>query len=361
MTEELKKYEKSIDKKHSFGWTPKYEEDFRTQLNKVLFGAIAVQAFEKLGWDIVFRDEGSVSAKRKNDWDSWTEKITTKFEHGKVSVISSSLGNEMWDMGRNSKRVKLFIHVFKNIEASFDKSSLQELEDQTNKSNNWDDYEIPETLPKPINNKKPNLSLPILFGLISSFAIGLLIAFLSTKGFYVIGLFEIGVGFLIGLVLSFAIKLSNFTNYDKLHWLLIFMILIIYVSNQIFQYYIIMSNHEFESISIIEFMKLRFRAGLKVKSIETGWIGLVVSWLIQLGFTYLTGIIRLVKGLNDYVLARVPQEVVDFAFFHFVKDKTENQVRIELTNKGWSMEQSQNEVFEAIGAIQGINEFNEHE
>lgn len=361
MKEEFKKYEKSIAKKHSFGWTPKYEEDFRTQLNKVLFGAIAVQTFEKLGWEIVFRDEETVSAKRKNDWDSWTEKITAKFQHGKISVKSNSLGNEMWDIGRNSKRVKLFIHVFKNTESSFDKSSLQELEEQTNKSNNWDDYDIPDTLPKPKKNKTPNLILPIMIGLVSALAIGLLIAFLSTKGLYIIGLFEIGVGFILGYILSFAIKQSNFTNYDKLHWLLIAMILTVFISNQVFQYFIIMSSQEFESIGFIEFMKLRFQAGLKVKSIETGWIGLVVSWIVQLGFTYLVGALRLLGAINDYVLERVPKEVVDFAFFHFVKDKTEEQVRDELSIIGWSTKQSQNEVFEAIGAIQGINEFNEHE
>jgi len=37
MTEELKKYENSINKKHSFGWTPEYEEEFRTDLNKTVF------------------------------------------------------------------------------------------------------------------------------------------------------------------------------------------------------------------------------------------------------------------------------------------------------------------------------------
>lgn len=361
MTEEYKKYEKSIAKKHSFGWTPKYEEEFRTQLNKVLFGAIAIQSFEKLGWEIVFRNEETVSAKRKNDWDSWTEKITAKFEHGKISVKSNSLGNEMWDIGRNSKRVKLFIHAFKTTEASFDKNSLQELEDQTNKSNNWDDYEIPDSLPNPKKNKIPNITFPIIIGLTLSLAIGLLIAFLSTKGLYVIGLYEIGVGLIFGFILSFAIKQSNYTNYDKLHWLLISMILITYISNQVFQYIIITSSQEFESIGFTQFMELRFQAGLKVKSIETGWIGLVVSWLVQLGFTYMVSALRLIGALNDYLLERVPQEVVDFAFFHFVKDKTEKQVRDELSTKGWSNEQSQNEVFEAIGAIQGINEFNEHE
>jgi len=361
MTEELEKYEEAITKKHSFGWTPKYEEDFRTQLNKVLFGAISVQTFEKLGWDIVFRDEATVSAKRKGDWGSWTEKITAKFEHGKISVKSNSLGNEMWDIGRNSKRVKLFIYVFKNTESSFDKNSLQELEEQTNKSNNWDDYDIPDTLPKPKKNKAPNLVLPIMIGLVSSLPIGLFIAFLSTKGFYIIGIFEIGVGYILGFILSGAIKKSNFTNYDKLNWLLIAMIFTVYISNQVFQYSIIISSTEFEPIGFLDFMKLRFEAGLKVKSIETGWIGLVVSWIVQLGFTYIAGALRLAGALNNYVLERVPKEVVDFAFFHFVKDKTEEQVRNELSIKGWSNEQSQNEVFEAIGAIQEIIEFNENE
>ena len=64
MTEELKHYESTIKKKHSFNWTPKFEEDFRTDLKQIVFVAIVIKTFEKLGWDLVYQDEVSAEAKR---------------------------------------------------------------------------------------------------------------------------------------------------------------------------------------------------------------------------------------------------------------------------------------------------------
>ena len=71
--------------------------------------------------------------------------------------------------------------------------------------------------------------------------------------------------------------------------------------------------------------------------------------------------LRLASNLTAYQLERVPMEVVNFAFYHFVKEKTENQVRSELSKMGWTEEQDQNEVFESIGAVQGATELNRME
>lgn len=157
MNEELKKYESTIKKKHSFNWTPKFEEEFRTDLSKTVLVPIVIKTFEKLEWDLVFRDEISAEAKRKGDWDRWTEKISVTYEYGKVKVKSVSLGNEMWDNGRNSKRVRLFKYAFQQTEKEFDKEALKELEKEVERKNNWDDYEIPESLPLPQKRKKTEI------------------------------------------------------------------------------------------------------------------------------------------------------------------------------------------------------------
>ena len=85
----------------------------------------------------------------------WGQKITVTFEYGKVKVKSVSLGNEFWDIGRNSKRVKLFIYAFQQTENEFDQDALAALEKETEKANNWDDYEIPKSLPQPKERKEP--------------------------------------------------------------------------------------------------------------------------------------------------------------------------------------------------------------
>lgn len=361
MTEELKKYESTINKKHSFNWTPKFEEEFRTDLSKTVFVPIVIKTFEKLEWNLVFQDDISAEAKRKGDWNGWTEKISVTYEYGKVKVKSVSLGNEMWDNGRNSKRVQLFKYAFQQTEKEFDREALRELEKEIERTNNWDDYRVPESLPQPKERKEPKLWVPIVGGLITALLLGYVVAFLSVKGIYIIGLFEVGVAIVMGFVLKQLIKTSNYTSYDHLHYLLIGMILITYISNQYFQYRIILSENNFQSFSFWEFMQVRFKAGLTIKSLNTGWIGLLISWGLQLVITYFVGILRLSSSLISYSLGRVPMEVVDFAYYHFVKEKTEEQVRDELSKMGWTEKQDQEEVFESIGAIQEATEMNRME
>ncbi len=357
MTEELKKYETTIKKKHSVNWTPKFEEEFRTDLSKTVLVPIVIKTFEKLGWEVVFQDEISAEAKRKGDWDKWTEKISVTYEYGKVKIKSVSLGNEMWDNGRNSKRVRLFKYAFLRTEKEFDKEALVELEKEVERANNWDDYEIPESLTQPKERREPKLWISIVGGLLTALLLGYIVAFLSVKGIYIIGLFEVGVAIVMGFVLKQLIKVSNYTFYDHLHYLLIGMILITYISNQYFQYQIILNENNFQAFSFWEFMQARFEAGLAIKSLNTGWIGLLISWGLQLVITYFIGILRLSSGLISYSIDRVPMEVVDFTYYHFVKEKTEDQVRAELTKMGWSKTQDQDEVFESIGALQGATEF----
>lgn len=361
MNEELKKYESTIKKKHSFNWTPKFEEEFRTDLSKTVLVPIVIKTFEKLEWDLVFRDEISAEAKRKGDWDRWTEKISVTYEYGKVKVKSVSLGNEMWDNGRNSKRVRLFKYAFQQTEKEFDKEALKELEKEVERKNNWDDYEIPESLPLPQKRKKPKLWIPIVGGLLTSLVLGYVIAFLSVKAIYIIVLFEVGVAIVMGFVLKQLIKVSNYTFYEHLHNLLIGMVLITYISNQYFQYQIILNENYPQTFSFWEFIQAKFEVGLTIKSLNTGWIGLLISWALQLVITYFIGVLKLSTSLISYSLERVPMEVVDFAYYHFVKEKTEDQVRAELTKMGWNNTQDQDEVFESIGALQGATEMNRME
>lgn len=361
MEDIFKNYEKTIKKKHSVNFTPKYKEEFRTSVNKTLFVAIAEKTVEKLGWDLVFKDENSVEAKRKEKSlgvERWTEAITASYEYGNVVVKSESLGNEMWDVGRNSKRVKLFIYAYEETLKTFDRQSLNELEKEIEKKNNWDDYVIPESLPQPIKGKEPNILIPIVGGLIISLTLGFAIAFISVKGMYFIGLFEFLVATAIALTMKQLIKLSNFTDFNKLQYILAGMILLIYFSNQYFQYEIILNENNYDRIGFWEFLKLRFSQGLTIKNLNTGWIGLIISWILQLGLTRLFVYLKIISILTKYAIERVPVEVVDFAYYHFVKEKTEEEVRNELAKKGWTAKINQDEVFEAIGGFQSATELN---
>lgn len=359
MEEHFKHYEKTIKKQHSINFTPKYTEEFTTKVNSTLFVAIAVKAVERIGWDLVYRDEQTVEAQRKVrglGYDQWTEGISATYEYGRVIVKSKSLGSELWDNGRNSKRVKLFIYAFEDTLQSFDRESLSELEAQTKRKNNWEDYIIPDSLPLPNDAKAPNIAIPIIGGLIISLVLGLAVAFISVRGAYIIGLIEVLVAIALSFTMKYFIKLSNYTNFKKLQYLLAAMIVVVFLSNQYFQYEIIMRTSAFDRTGFGEFMKWRLVHGLKLKDLHTGWIGLVISWILQLGLTGLIVYLRIVAVLSKYAIERVPVEVIDFACYFFVKGKSEAEVRKELANKGWSDKFNQDEVMDAIAGVQNINE-----
>ncbi|MCD9617240.1 hypothetical protein [Chryseobacterium gleum] len=353
----FKNYEKTITRKHSIGFTPKYKEEFRTFVNEVLFIAIAEKTFEKLGWDIVYKDDQSIEAKYKDTgWinERWTEIITVNYKNGGVLVKSESLGNEIWDNGKNSKRVKLFIYAYQETLKTFNIQALKDLEKEIEKKNNWDDYIIPETLPQPIPAKIPTIILPVIGGIFISLITGFLVACLSIKGLYFIGLFEFLVATALVCVMKYLIKFSNYTDFNKLLYLLGGMIVLTYASNEYFQYEIILNTNNLERIGFWNFLKIRFLHGFTVNKINLGWIGWIIIWIVQLGLTGIFVYFRLASVLTKYVIERVPAEVVDFAFYHVVKDKSEEEIRAELANKGWSHVQSQNEVFEAIGGHQNV-------
>jgi hypothetical protein len=327
-------------------------------LSKIAIISISIKVFEKLDWDLIFQDENIAEAKRKNEWGTWTEKITIACDFGAVKIKSESLGNENWDNGRNSKRVKLFIHAFRETEKEFGPEALVELENEVRRINSMADYVVPESLPQPVKKREPALWLVISGGLITALILGYLLAYPSSYGFYIIGLFELLIAIAVGFILKHLIKLSNYTKLDHLHYVLIGMVLVIYIFNQYFQYQIFLKENNSSSIGFLTFIELRLKAGLTIKDLNTGSIGLIVSWILQLGLTYLIGLLRLGRGLIGYQIERVPTEVIDFATYHFVQKKTEDQVRLELKKMGWKDKEMQDEVMEAIGALQGATALN---
>lgn len=63
------------------------------------------------------------------------------------------------------------------------------------------------------------------------------------------------------------------------------MILLIYASNQYFQYEIILHENNLERIGFLNFLKIRFSQGFTVNKINLGWIGWIISWIIQLDYS----------------------------------------------------------------------------
>ncbi len=362
MNKEFKDFENQIKKKHSFGFTPKYSETFKVKVKPRTFVEIAAKVIEKLEWTIVFQNDKQIEAKRERDFGGASEKITAVIDHlGNVEVKSVALGGEIWDFGRNSKRVKLFFFAFNQELKDFDTEKIAELEKEISKKDNWEDYEIPETLPEPKKYKTPSIIFPLIGTVLLSILLAYIIAALSVSGAYVIGLYEVGVGFLFGLAIKYFLRLGNYTDFDKLKLVLGLGVVLTYTLNQYFQYQLILSQNNYEPIGFIEFLKIRLEQGLIIKSLNTGAIGLIVSWIIQLGLTFYIGYIRTLSAVINYVIERVPEEVIEFTLYHFNKGKNEFSVKQELSKMGWKEPIQQEIVMEAIDGIQGGQELSRME
>ncbi len=296
MTPELKKIEKQIKKTHKIAFTPRYTSKFCTQLSEKAFFAITNQTFEKLNWDVIYVDLHAIEAKRKNKSlgiTQYTESIIVTYNQGNVMVKSESLGNEFWDNGRNSKRVLLFIHVFQEIEQSYNPEEIIALEKQQESKENWDDYVLPTHLPQPNSIRKSNVVFPILTALITALILAFILAKISLTGKYIIFLFEFLVGLALAYSLKLGIKMGNYTNFKNLKNILILAILITFIGNQLFQYNIILTENNLERIGFLAFLKIRLQQGLTIKSLNVGSIGLIISWIIQLGLSYFFWIFKL--------------------------------------------------------------------
>ncbi len=359
MDKKFQDFEDSIKGKHSFGFTPKFQEEFTVKIKPRIFVEIAAKTFESLGWDIVYQDENQIEAKRKGDFDRWTHKILAKVDHlGKVEVKSESLGNEMWDVGKNAKRVKLFIYAFNETLKDFDETKLAELQKEVEKKDNWDDYVIPESLPSPKKFMQPQILIPLIGIGIISLALAYLIALLSLEGLYIIGLYEVGAGIILGFSLKVLMKLGNYTDWSRIKFVLVGAVVLTFLMNQVFQYQLILTRNHYDPIGFLAFMKLRLENGMTIKDLNVGSIGLLISWIVQLGLTYLIGYIRTISAIVKISIDRVPVEVLDFAMYHFVKGKNEFAVKQELSKMGWKSDLEHEMVFEAIGGVKGGQNLN---
>lgn len=353
---EIQELENSIKKVHRVAFTPKFKDSFQTKLSKPAFIAIALKAIENIGWDVVYYDNDIIEAKCKSDWDIYTESIVIRYDLHEVIVESISLTNQSWDRGNNSLRVKLFQLVMNRLERELSEQEIQQAESEQKKVDEWDDYVIPETLPAPSIQKKPNIYIPLIGTMIVSVLLGFILALSISIGFYVIGLFDVGVGFILGFMLSQMLKLGNYTDFRKLQAILIASVIITFISCQLFTYQLYIGKNPLVEVDFLTFMKYRFEAGLTIKSLNTGWIGILISWGLLLFLGYYIGISKLVSGIIKHQLSRIPPEVLDFVIYLFIKDKSEEQVKMELSKREWSNSVDQNYVMEAVGAMGVVQE-----
>tara|TARA_R110002049_G_scaffold308879_1_gene514645 strand:- start:1009 stop:2136 length:1128 start_codon:yes stop_codon:yes gene_type:complete len=356
MNIEYENLQSTIKRKYSFKYKPEYSESFKTEIDDSQIIPLIIEVFEKLEWPIVYRDKKSVEAKRKGDWNKLTEKITvTKNSSGRIEVHSKTIEGNFIDFGKNSKRTGLFIALFKKLATEYkENGKLAELETEFEKENSWADYEIPSELPKPKVTRKPNLTLSIIGGLIIALLFGAIITFLTVNFTYFIGVYELGIG--IGYLFSQVLKATNFIEFRPIQVMVAGIMIVMFLTSQFTQYQLIISENNISDLGFFEFMKIRIENGLTIKSLNTSWIGLVLSWIFQIVFPYFLAIGKVGISSAKNIIEKIPDKVLEYTIYLFEMEKSESEVRAELAQKGWNKKSDQDDVFQAIAEISGFNQ-----
>ena len=360
MNIEYENLQSEVKRKFSFKYKPEFSESFKTDIKESQIIPLTIEVFEKLEWPIVFRDKNSVEAKRKGDWNKLTEKITiTKKTSGRIEVYSKTIEGNFIDFGKNSKRTGLFIALFQKLAIEYKESGkLTELESELEKQNSWADYEIPTELPKPKEFGEPNLAFSIIGGSIIAILFGVLIAFLTVNFTYFIGVYELGIGIGIGYLFGQVLKKTNYIEFRPIQFIVGGIMLLMFLTNLFTQYQLIIAENNISDISFFEFIKLRIEGGLTIKDLNTGWIGLTLSWLFQMVFPYFLAIGRVAGITANYMIEKIPEKVLEYTIYLFEMEKSESEVRAELAQKGWNKKSDQDNVMQAIAEISGFQQMN---
>ncbi|MCR9249113.1 MAG: hypothetical protein NXI20_01760 [bacterium] len=349
-------YIQSIKKNSKVRLTSKFQSSFHTSIPKESIYIIIEKAFEELEWVLVYTSETQVEAKRKNNFSNFKEKITVEIDNSNVTVKSKSIDGALIDSGRNYIAVRLLTKVFNDLAASLSEEELQELTTKRERQNNWDDYEIPEKLTPPPKYKEPNIILPIIFAGFGVLSLAGLFALVS-KFIYVIILFEVLIGLGLSFVVGEGIKHGNYTNGLGLKVIFIFSIISIVVLNQYFQYLLVLNEISRFDLNFVEFMSHRLQQGFYLKEINTGIIGWVVIFILQLLIIGGTAFVHMFGTLTHFAIKRIPDDVLTFAFYLIAKNKSVDQIRSELNSKGWTDSRAQDYVMEALAAIKEQSDY----
>ena len=109
-------------------------------------------------------------------------------------------------------------------------------------------------------------------------------------------------------------------------------------------------------VNFFTFIEARLHYGLTLDGRELGWIGLVISWLLQMVFPYFIAQYKISIILMKNAINKIPEEVIEYTIYLFEMGKTESDVKAELSQKGWKKEEDQARIFDALGAIFAFKE-----
>lgn len=365
MKEEYKKYINSIKKVHRFGFWKDlvYEEKVHLPIKKYLFLPLAQTVLELLEWEIILLESDTIYARSKEKWGYQGKVKISYIEYSKILISSTSAIDQRWDNGQNSIRVKLFIKVFLEELEKLSAEEKLRIEEKFELEYKWDDYEIPESLPQP-NTKKTNAVIPIAGSITVIIVMGIFTGYTDYKILEGIDEFrilniplftEIVLATLFWFLVTRLSKLGNFTDLKILQKLSLISLFVFYFISEITFYWLL----KYPWVGVIDFFSFIINYYEPFFTHQDP-IALLLNMSMLLFFIAMIAFIfwiRLISYITMLAIERVPVEVVDFVYYLSSKNKSEKEIRYELSKKGWDSKQSQDDVFESLGAMFQANEF----
>ena len=353
MKEEYENFKNSIKKKHSIRNTPQFEKNLDLPIKKSLFMPMSKRVIEILEWEFLIEDENTIHALVKNKWGS-KQRVNISFKsYQQKQVKSESSGGEIWDAGKNSKNVKLFIHVLKEELNKLNENEKEKIEKEYKQWVDWDDYEIPTELPKP-KLRKTQKWIPYLGSIVSVIFLGIIAGYLHLKKLDIPIITEVIIACIFWFTVTRLSKLGNFTDVQKLNYISLTSLALFILIRET-SFYLLIKYPWVSFTGFFEF-ELKYYAPLYNAFPSVDVIFYLTSYLIavlNVIFMLWLGLIKYISVLNA---EKIPPEVMEFVSYLMNKNKTEKQIRYELSKHGWDSEKDQDAVFDSIGGILQIQE-----
>ncbi len=110
----------------AIGFTPKYTEDLvQDSITQQQFLMLALYTAQELNWDVQYFSNSGLIAYTSNGMFKFNAQVKVILDNNTAKLLSTSTGNEFYDLGKNKKTVKQFTDRFEEVKHAY---SLQELD-----------------------------------------------------------------------------------------------------------------------------------------------------------------------------------------------------------------------------------------
>lgn len=112
----------------AFGFPAKHIEYLDLNgIDKDVFLAAAVEAANRLGWNVSFVSETGFVAYTQFSWSSWSEELKVKFEADTVTIKSECVVGQLVDWGKNRNNVERLLEEIEEIRSALSPEQLNDM------------------------------------------------------------------------------------------------------------------------------------------------------------------------------------------------------------------------------------------